>query len=87
MEVSKAFFGTKCLNIFATGCSTCASPLHNILPFCPIPRLLRARDDKNKFFHCEDSVTSAEIDACESEALLIASFALRQLPSNKVLTS
>ena len=29
MEVSKAFFGTKCLNIFASGCSNAWQMGHN----------------------------------------------------------
>ena len=49
------------------------------LPFCHTHPLLRHTDGKYKFFDCDDSVASAEVDpwlGCQSLALPIASFAL-----------
>jgi len=61
-----------------------------ILPLCPTHPLLRPKDGKYKFFHCEDSVTGSEVDlwpGCHGYLMPVISFAVWHLPSNEVSTS
>ena len=57
---------------------TCASPLHNVLLYVftilPHPNpLLTPRVGKYNFFHCDESVTAAEVDLMDSLSWLTLS--------------